>query len=416
MFFKKKRLYSKIKKTRSLFPKKYLYLKSLSSNNKYSSVIGPIRGYEAITAALKSAKKSINIEMYIYVNDLIGRLIAEILMKKAQEGVKVNLVLDRYGTNEYGGLGKLEGKLEKAGVNVVYAIPFFSSLRFYWRELLERIMFGKNIIGAERGFDNRDHRKLIIIDGKVCFIGGINVGNEFLWSKDFSNNINAWQDVQVKIEGDACSFCQLKFLERLAVEQRGIENFNPGDYFYDHEKTKQEEVKIIVTIPGEEKEIENVYLNKIRQAKRRIYIENSYFLSRRILKELINASRKGVEVIVIIPLKYSDEPLIRYATHPLFYNLSKKGIKVYEYLGRMCHTKAAVIDDIAIVGSANLDNRSFSRDYELNAIFFDKAFVEKFNKALFMKDLKSSKEIEKPKPYFLFRIVSWLLLRLERFL
>jgi cardiolipin synthase len=383
----------------------------MAPGNKVKYLIDGSQAFPEIEAALLDARKNINVQSYIFHNDRTGKKIAKILLHKARDGIPVNVLVDSFGAMD---LPPLDQKMRKAGVKVVYAAPMRESVKYYLRDVLYSEKVTRKARFEARGLDNRDHRKLIVVDGKVAFLGGLNIGDEYSGYRG-----KMWHDVHARVEGPVVNALQSHFFERWMTERGSIKDIDLKAYF---PKIKKQQggipVEVVTTLPGVKREIWSAYHLAIRKAKRYILIENAYLVCPRIIRSLKRARKKrGVDITIIVPMHFQDVPMIQMAMESVFYRLTKKGIKVLEYPDRMCHTKVAVVDGKwATIGSANLDNRSFVRDSELNIVVWDKKFIKGLERDLFKADMKISKPVKKPIFPRLAFIRSWLFLKIYRFL
>jgi len=382
----------------------------MASGNKVEFLIDGHEIFPSIMDALRSAKKNINFECYIFKNDTTGRMIADLLIEKAKQGVEVNMLLDSFGSL---GLDPLDQEMQDGGIKLVYAVPMNESFTYYLRRFFQSDLVARRTKWEARGLDNRDHRKLIVIDGKVAFLGGINIGDEYSGAEGVP-----WHDVHIKVRGPIVSALQSHFFERWMTERGGIKGMDLQEHFPKIRRIPCGiKAGVVTTVPGVHRDILQAYLRAIANAKRYIYIEVAYLTSARIIRALKRARKRGVEVVLIVPTENQDVPIIESAMELAFFGMQKKGIKVLEYPDRMCHTKAAVIDDSwATVGSANLDNRSFRRDYELNLIVWDKMFIKALKHDLFTRDIAISRPVRKPTFLFWSWVKSALYLKLYRFM
>jgi len=405
------RVFIPIQKEEAL-PPHVLKTRDMAKGNDITYLIDGTDTFPDIKEALEGARKSINLQTYIFNNDHTGRHFANVLMRKAQEGVRVNVLVDSFGSND---LEPLDTTMRDAGVNVIYALPLRESIRYHFRRVFYHPSFTSKVKIEARGLDNRDHRKLIVIDGKIAFLGGSNIGDEYSGYKD----TKMWHDVHARIEGPLVNILQTHFFERWMTERGNIKGLNIKEYFPKIKPKKNGiSAEVVTTLPGVKRDIGRAYMKAIKKAKRSIYIENAYLVCPRIIRALKKAHKKrGVKVVIIVPLAYQDVPTIAMAMESVLYRMSKKGVTVLEYPDRMCHTKVAIIDgEWATIGSANLDNRSLRRDAELNMIVWNKKWIKGLQKDLFDVDIKISKPIKKPTyPVFAY-VRSWLFLKMYRFL
>jgi cardiolipin synthase len=379
--------------------------------NEIRYLIDGTEAYPEMIKAIEQARENINLESYIFHNDSTGRRIAKLLIKKAKDGLDVKVLVDSFGSLD---LPPLDRKMRAAGVKVVFAAPMRESLRYYLRGIFYSEKVGKKARFEARGLDNRDHRKLLVVDGELAFLGGLNIGDEYSGAKG-----KMWHDVHLRIEGPLVCALQSHFFERWMTERGSIKGLDVYRYCKIIKPIEKGiSAEIVTTVPGIKRDVWKAYQQAIIEAKKYIYIENAYLVCPKIIRALKKACKKrGVKVIVIVPMHYQDVPMIQMAMESVLYRLTKKGITVLEYPDRMCHTKAAVVDgEWATIGSANLDNRSFKRDSELNIVVWDKKFIKGLERDLFKKDMKISKPVKKPIFPRLALIRSWLFLKVYRLL
>lgn len=325
--------------------------------------------YDRLFEDLKNAKESINISYYIIRKDFYGKELLDILVKKAHEGVEVRLIFDHIGS-------KLTSKrffapLIKAGGKVEKFFPSSIFLKLY--------------------INHRNHRKMVVIDGRIGYIGGMNIGKEYIGS---DRRITPWADRHIRIEGGAVNSIQIQFfldylfVSREKIDWNDAEVFKKFFKFGGYEGNKA--IQVVASGPDyKESNIRNSYLKMINNARESVIIETPYL----ILDEAITVSLKlavasGVKVKVIIP-GVPDKKAVYYATLSYAKELIDSGIEVYAYNGFM-HSKIMIVDDdIVNVGSANMDRRSFNLNFEINAIVYDVDF-NKYNKEIVEEELSNS--------------------------
>lgn len=327
-----------------------------------------ISTFKAILKALEGAKHHIHLEFYIVHADAIGMEIQEILIRKAKEGVEVRLAYD--------GLGSLKLKasyireLQAAGVKVGCFFPLRAA--FFARSL-----------------NYRNHRKIAVVDGLVGFLGGINIGDEYLGRNP---RFGYWRDTHMRLVGDSVHFLQQTFL--------GDWEFVTGEklvdpvYFPEHGCLGQERIQIIPSGPdGEWDTIQEVFFGAMSTAVDRIDIVSPYFIpDLSILMAIKTAALSGVEVRIILP-GMSDHPLVKWAAFAYIEDLMKAGVRFYLYCRGFIHAKILIVDQtMATVGTANMDMRSFFDNFEMNAVMFDKETIRKLDED-FEEDLASSEEM-----------------------
>lgn len=313
---------------------------------------------------IKKAEKHIHILFYIVKNDEISRYFLKLLIDKATAGIEVRLLLDWFGSRQVP--RKLIKELQLAGgqfsfCHVPKAPYFFYSLQV------------------------RNHRKITVIDGKIGYLGGYNVGQEYI---DGDPRLSPWRDYHLKIAGEGVLDLQTEFLvdwyratnKRLYHETR---------YFPTLPKGNQK----LLLVPSQGVSLEGAYLQLIRQASESIFIGSPYFIpSKQIISELLNVLKNGVTVIILVPF-YSDHFLVKEASLPYLRLLIQNGANVYAYLNGFYHAKIILIDQsVCDIGTANFDRRSLFINDELNCYIYDDDFIKEVNSVI-EKDLKDAKRL-----------------------
>ena len=299
--------------------------------------------FTEIMNALTRAGKNINLECFMIKDDTLGRNISNILMERARSGVKVNVIFDAVGSWRLG--GNFIHKLKDSGVNICVFNPF---------------RFSKNFI-------HRDHRKIITIDGKTGFLGGLNIGDDF----------KKWRDTHLKISGQP-----VKELEKIFFTIWNNNNINSP--------VNDSPVKILASDNDKNfRVIADKYINIISNAKKRIWITTPYFMpDKKFLDSLFNASKRGVDIKLIIPAK-SNHILASWASHSYIDCLLDNNIRVFTYNNKFIHAKTLTADSlIASVGSANIDRLSFEINHEVQAFIYSPEMSQKLQK-IFIDDLNS---------------------------
>lgn len=325
--------------------------------------------FEQLIKSIEEAKDHVHILYYIIKNDAISSRIIDILVRKAQEGVQIRLLYDDIGSRSIS--RKLLKKLRNAGGKVA---SFFPSK-------IPLINFRINY---------RNHRKLVIIDGKYGFIGGFNIGDEYL---GLNKKMGYWRDTHLKIKGNAVKDIQLRFMLdwRYAAKEelKDINRYFP--YIY---STGDSGVQIVSSGPDSKQEqIKYGYIKMINSAKESIYIQTPYFIpDESVLESLRIAALCGVDIRIMIPNK-PDHVFVYWATYSYIGELLKVGARIYTYDKGFLHAKTFVIDGkIASVGTANVDVRSFKLNFEINAFIYDSVIASKLE-GVFVKDIDDCKEV-----------------------
>ncbi len=344
-----------------------------TNNNQVTIFIDGKSKFDQLKKNLEAAKLYIHMEYYIIKNDTLGTAILDILCRKAKEGVEVKLLYD--------GMGCLKvpksffANLTQAGGKVACFFPPF----------LPYINLRVNF---------RNHRKICTIDGKYAFIGGFNIGDEYL---GLSKRFGFWRDTHLFIQGDAIDALQLHFL----MDWRFASNedvFFDSKYFPHRTHLGKTGLQMVSSGPDSTfTSIKNGYLKMISKAEKNIYIETPYFIpDDSILEALRIASLSGVDVRIIIPSK-PDHPFVYWASTSYMGELLESGVKCFTYTKGFLHSKFLSIDgSISSVGTANLDIRSFTLNFEINAFIYDKNITSKLD-GFFMDDLEFCDELTQEK-------------------
>lgn len=334
--------------------------------------------FQALKAAIKKAKHHIHLEYYIVKSDAIGNEIKDLLIEKANEGVRVKFILDRVGSIKVK-KGYIQ-ELKAAGVDVVQYSYFLAPLL--------------RMINTQINY--RNHRKIVVIDGRIGFVGGINIGDEYLGK----GKLGYWRDTHLMVKGDFALGLQAVFLDDYFT----IKKVN-GDFFFETEdfkhyfpepkKSKGQIMQLIKSGPDSEyPAIMQGVLKMITMAEKHIYISTPYFVpTESIMEALKMASLSGIDVRILFPGRY-DHAAVYYASRTYLLELLKCGAKVNFYNSKsFIHAKVMTIDGkIATVGTANMDIRSYELNYEINAVIYDDNKTKELEEQFF-EDLESSTEI-----------------------
>ncbi len=333
--------------------------------------------FQAMLAAIDNAKDHVNLETYIIDDDDVGRRFADLLMEKRAEGVTVNLIYDRFGSRRTP--RSFFDRLEKGGVNVVEFNPL-NPLRLPAHEVLH----------------HRTHRKMLIVDGKSAFVGGINIGSAYLRKRipggEEAVSSQLWRDTHLMVEGPAVKAFQELFFRTWTRQNAPLPR--SGHYFPDVHEMGDQMVQVVASTRGPENKIcYMMYVSAIAHARRSIHLTQSYFApDEQTMRALKDAARRGVDVKIVLP-EYSDHSIVRHAGRWHYGELLDAGVKVYERSGVVLHAKTAVIDDSwSTIGSTNLELWSLVTNDEVNAVVIGPAFAEEME-ASFQRDLLESKEI-----------------------
>ncbi|WP_019850517.1 cardiolipin synthase [Desulfitobacterium sp. PCE1] len=324
----------------------------LSRNNSVSLLHNGQEKFKALLQDLERARDHIHMEYYIFHDDVIGRTIQQILIRKACEGIKVRLVFDGLGSRS---LSKdFSKKLKSAGVEIQWFLP----LSF------PKALFTLNY---------RNHRKLVVIDGRIGYLGGINIGDEYL---SRSSNYGFWRDTHLRIEGTSVHTIQETFFNDWYYLTKEIHR----EYRY-FPKCKTDGEKLVQIIGGgpdsKYEAIKELFFTMLCTAQKEIVVTTPYFIpDESMIMALKTAASRGVSVKIIVQGK-PDHRLTFLASSSYFNDLIPSGVEVYQYQKGILHSKVLTIDkEISVVGSANFDIRSFQIDFELSAVIFSSDFAE----------------------------------------
>lgn len=350
-------------------------LSPLTSNNTVKLLVNGENKFPDLLLALKEAKDHIHIEYYIYEDGEIGRAIEDVLVQKVKEGVTVRFIYDDYGSRDI--RKTLVPRMRSQGIK---AFPFF------------KVIF----ITLANRLNYRNHRKIIVIDGITAYTGGINVSNRYINDKSTPGKL-FWRDTHIRIDGPGVQYLQYLFLcdWNFCADVK----LEPDENFFPPVKTipvrDDKVVQIAASGPDSESPI-ILYsiLQAINLASEEVLITSPYFIPNESLFDaLCIASLGGVSVKILVPMK-SDSTFVDYAVRSYYSDLLHAGIEIYQYTKGLIHAKTMVCDrKIAMVGTANMDSRSFDLNFEVNAIVYD---IETANElhSIFYDDLKDSIKLD----------------------
>jgi cardiolipin synthase len=350
--------------------------------------------YKAMFAAIRGAKDHINVESYIIEDDEVGQQFADLLIERQAQGVQVNLIYDSVGA--FRTPRTYFARLIEAGVHVLEFNPV-------------------NPLAVKKPWtlNHRDHRKLLVVDGRTAFLGGINISNVYSSGSAGSGRAGSvdptsgWRDTDIQIEGPVVGEFQKLFMQ--TWDKQHGKPLAQKDYFPTVAPQGKEIVRAIGSTPDDPYSL--IYLtliSAITNAEKQVYITNAYFVpDPQLLKALLDAAGRGVDVRLILPSQ-SDSATVFHAGRSHYSELLKGGVKIYERHGALLHAKTAVVDGVwSCVGSSNLDWRSALDNDEINAVILGREFAQQMQ-AAYEKDIAASEAIE---------LASWerrsLLLRLK---
>lgn len=348
--------------------------KAVLSYNNVKLLINGEQKFPEVIRALEQAREYIHLEYYIFDDDEIGTTIIDLLKRKAAEGITVRFIYDDFGSHALA--DATIAAMRDAGIQVY---PFFE-VKFYL--LANRINY-------------RDHRKIIIVDGITGFIGGINVSDKYVNKGDPKSLY--WRDTHVKIEGPAVSSLQYHFIanwnfctdETLDITR----NFFPN-LFDAPPEDHQDLVQIVAGGPDyPSSAIMLSFFTAIVDAREKVYISSPYFIpNQSIYDALKKAALSGKDVRLLLP-GISDSFIVNAAARSYFKDMLACGVRIFLYHKGFMHAKTIVVDDnLSIVGTANMDGRSFELNFEINAVIYSRRVSEELEAAL-IRDMEHSEEI-----------------------
>ncbi len=313
---------------------------------------------------IRSAKKHIHIVFYIVKEDAFSRDFFTLLKEKAAAGVEVRLLLDRLGSLKV--KKKTIMSLKEAGVEFAFSNRIRLPFLFYSTQV-------------------RNHRKITIIDGRIGYLGGFNIGKEYI---DGDPDLSPWRDYHVKITAESVNFLQSEFFLDWR-EYAGVDLQSHPDYF---PQLAAGAVRHRF-MPTEAGQLEELFISLVKKAEHSLMIGTPYFIpSHRLFHELINAIARGVRITVIVPYK-SDHILVQEASYRYLRRLLREGAVVYQYKKGFYHAKTIVVDGkVCDIGTANFDKRSLFLNKEINCLIYDPAFIS-LVKEILQKDISDSKTL-----------------------
>ena len=354
----------------------------LVKGNKVTLLFDGPETMTAMMAAIQQAKSTINFETYIFDQDQLGLQFADLLIEKQRAGVQVNIIYDSVGS--IGTPAEFFERMRAAGIKLIEFNPVNPLKRFGRWQL-----------------NHRDHRKILVVDGKIGFTGGVNISAAYANSSLFRSRRRAstgagpgtigWRDTHLQIAGPAVASLQLLFMQTWGTQH--AEDLPDLDYFPKLDNAGDKTVHVLSTQPDSDYSLYKAYILAIQQARKSIHITTPYFTpDRQLVDALVAAAGRGVDVTLILP-SVTDIGLMFYAGQSFYTQLLSAGIRIYQLQVAVLHAKTAVIDGSwSTVGSANLDIRSFLHNYEANVIVIDEQFGREMEKA-FREDIRGSQQI-----------------------
>ena len=341
---------------------------AIVGGNRFRALQNGDEIFPAMLAAIRGAAKTITFETYIYWSDEIGREFAEALAERAKAGVKVHVMIDWVGSSQID--PRFLEVMEAAGVEV----QKFHALQWY------------NL----RRFNNRTHRKVLVVDGRIGFTGGVGIAG--IWTGR-AQDPEHWRDSHYSVEGPAARGMQAVFMDNWVKTTGKV--LHGEEYFPDVPPVGNGAAQVFSSSPsGGSESMKLMYLLAITAAKRSINLSSAYFVPDTIAQNaLVDAIKRGVRVRIITPGAHMDQETVRRASRARWGELLAAGAEMYEYMPTMYHCKIMIVDEhFVTVGSTNFDPRSFELNDEANLNIFDSAFARE-QIAVFEKDVALSRRM-----------------------
>lgn len=333
--------------------------------NKVETLVNGVQIFPAMLRAIREARQTISFETYIYWRGAIANEFADALSAKAREGLSVKVLLDWVGSIPMD--ERLIERMQDAGVEVVR----FRPITWY---TIDRV-------------NNRTHRKLLIVDGRLGFTGGVGIADE--WNGD-ALSPSEWRDNHYRLEGPAAAELQAAFAKHW-IEATG--ELLLGDRFFpDISPAGDQAAQVVISSTHQRNVMHLLLMTALASAQKNIRIATPYFVPDELIRQqLLEARKRGVEVQIIVPGAQTDARIVRKASRHLWGDLLQAGVKISEYQPTFFHCKLVIVDDIwTSVGSTNIDDRALRLNDEANVNLFDQRFAS-IQIATFDRDASASK-------------------------
>lgn len=340
----------------------------ITVNNKATVLNNGYETFREMLKAIHEAKHHIHMEYFIIKDSDIGRRFQRALIKKAKEGIEIRVIYDAVGCWRL--KEDFFAPLREAGVKIKPFLPV--TLPFFGNRL-----------------NYRNHRKILVVDGKIGFIGGINIGDEYIGK---NKKMGFWRDTHLQVKGEAVYLLQVIFLRDWFFVSK--EELDEMVYFPRQGFCGQQMIQITSSGPDSYWEaIHQAYFSAINAANKNIFITTPYLVpSESILMALKTAALRGIDVRILLPGR-PDHRTVFWASKSHFIELLEAGVKLYQYQKGFVHSKTFIIDDNFVsIGTANLDIRSFLLNFEVNAFIYDEDMAKEM-KGYFYQDLQQSKQV-----------------------
>lgn len=341
---------------------------TLVSGNEVELLVNGNEIFPAMLEAIRGAQKTITLETFIYWSGKIGQTFADLLSEKARQGVRVHVLLDWLGSNRLD--AEMIRQMRESGVEV---------LRYHpprWWQL--------------RKLNRRTHRKLMVVDGKVGFTGGVGIADAWMGNAEHPDE---WRDNHYRIEGPIVAQVQQAFMDNWMRTRRKV--LHSEAYYPQLEVKGGLDAQVFMSSSRDGSDsIYLLFAYALSLARESLYLASAYFMPDEVMvRKLIEAKQRGVTVEIIVPGERIDHQIVRRATRSLWGELLRHGIQIYEYEPTMFHVKTMVVDEYwTSVGSTNFDNRSFKLNDEANLNVFDHEFARRHIEH-FKQDRRNAKRI-----------------------
>jgi cardiolipin synthase A/B len=342
----------------------------LEHGNRVEVLNNGDRFYPAMLAAISQARETINLEAYIFKRGEIADRVVEALAERARAGVRVTVVMDAIGS--FGAYRATRARLEGSGCRVA------AYQRFTWYRIAR--------------LNNRTHRELLIVDGEIAFVGGAGIAD---WWAKADGGRPMWRDLMVRIEGPVVSDVQGVFAENW-LECCGEILVGPATY-KPHRPVGDVAAFAIKSSPSDRSTVSRaLFQTLIEGANGKVVISTPYFLPDRAFRDAIRRTvARGVTMSVIVPGRRTDQRWVRLASRRMYGQMLDAGVRIFEYTPGMTHVKALLVDDMwAVIGTTNLDNRSFEHNDEVNVAFRSEAIAATITRDLEL-DMARSHEVDR---------------------
>lgn len=353
----------------------------LTTGNRVSVLIDGPQTYSAMEDALRAARHDIHVETFILGAGDVGQRFADLLAQKRKEGVEVRVLYDSLGSRDT-------------------PAKFFDGLRAQNIEVREFRPLNPVKTPEVWKMQNRDHRKIIVVDGQVGFTGGINIDSTYESASTSRPGPerglkDGWRDTHIEIQGPAVAQLQQLFVDTWQQAGEHTEFASNDKYFPKIAPAGDSLVTVVANnSESDDRSLYATYLAAFSHSTKRLWITHAYFApNQELLSAMSNAAQRGVDVRLIVP-SFTDSTIVLKGTQATFTSLLKSGVKIYELKDALLHAKSVVVDGtVCIIGSSNLDMRSFLHNDEVNAIVISRDTARKMEE-VFQRDQQAARPVE----------------------